>query len=494
MEATTHGHHHTLPTSGAALNSVAFSATLHCLTGCAIGEVTGMVIGTALGFSDLGTIALAVGLAFLFGYTLTSLPLLRAGLAFSAVVPIALATDTVSIAIMELVNNGIMLAVPGAMESGVGDILFWGTLSVALVVAGVVAFPVVRWLITRGRGHAVLHETGIHGGPPVRLVAFVAAAAAVFGTAVLVGEAVGGEGGGHGEGAGGHAAAAEHGSGGADGFEASHGSGAAHGSGDTAAAPVRGLAVAEGGLRLELGRRELPRGRRSELSFTVLDAATGEPVRDFEVEHDRRMHLIVARRDLTGFQHLHPRLGPDGRWTTPIVIGEAGSYRVFADFKRGGESRTLAADLAVDGPLDSRPMPPPATAAAAGDGYRVTLTGDRPRAGREVELGFAIRRAGRPVAVDDYLGAKGHLVALREGDLAYLHVHPTGAAGGDGDGEHADEGRGHADEGHGGHGAAPGEPVRFAAEFPSEGRYGLFLQFKHEGRVRTAAFTQEVAR
>src|SRR5829696_4712200 len=141
--------HHELPTSGAALNAVALSATLHCLTGCAIGEVLGMIIGTALGFSDLATIALAVALAFLFGYTLTSIPLFRAGLALSAIVPIALAVDTFSIAVMEIVDNAIMLSIPGAMESGVGDVLFWGALSVALAVAGVVAFPVNRWLITR---------------------------------------------------------------------------------------------------------------------------------------------------------------------------------------------------------------------------------------------------------------------------------------------------------------------------------------------------------
>lgn len=136
MEAAAHSQHDhaPMPTSGAALNSVAFSATLHCLTGCAIGEVTGMVIGTALGFSDWGTIGLAVALAFLFGYTLTSLPLLRAGLALGTVVPIALATDTFSIAVMEIVDNGIMLAIPGAMHAGVGNILFWGALSVALVV------------------------------------------------------------------------------------------------------------------------------------------------------------------------------------------------------------------------------------------------------------------------------------------------------------------------------------------------------------------------
>jgi hypothetical protein len=184
-----HHHDHELPASGRALDAVALSATLHCLTGCAIGEVLGMVVGTALGFSEWGTVALAVGLAFLFGYSLTSLPLLRAGLAISAVVPIALATDTFSIAVMEIVDNALMLSIPGAMESGVGDILFWGALSFALVVAGVVAYPVNRWLITRGKGHAVLHESGHHPSFPTRLVAVVAAAAFAFGSAVLVAEA-----------------------------------------------------------------------------------------------------------------------------------------------------------------------------------------------------------------------------------------------------------------------------------------------------------------
>jgi hypothetical protein len=145
------------------LNSVAFSATVHCLTGCAIGEVLGMVIGTALGFSDLGTIALAIALAFLFGYGLTSLPLLRSGLALGAVVPIALAADTLSIAVMEIVDNAVMLAVPGAMEAGLDSALFWGALAFALVVAGAIAFPVNRWLIARGKGHAVVHRTGAHG-------------------------------------------------------------------------------------------------------------------------------------------------------------------------------------------------------------------------------------------------------------------------------------------------------------------------------------------
>ena len=147
-----------MPPEGKALTAVAVSATLHCLTGCAIGEVLGMAIGTALGFSDLGTIALAVALAFLFGYGLTSLPLLRSGLALAAVVPIALAADTVSIAVMEVVDNLIMLAVPGAMEAGLDSPLFWGSLAFALLVAGAVAIPVNRWLIARGKGHALVHR------------------------------------------------------------------------------------------------------------------------------------------------------------------------------------------------------------------------------------------------------------------------------------------------------------------------------------------------
>jgi hypothetical protein len=191
MEAHAHAdHHHEMPTEGAALTGVAVSATLHCLTGCAIGEVAGVAIGTAAGFSDFATIALAVGLAFLFGYTLTSLPLLRAGLALSAVVPIALAADTLSIATMEVVDNAILLIIPGAMDAGLGDVLFWGSLSFALFVAFVLTVPVNRWLIARGRGHCAVHETGIHGGPPLKLVAAAVAFMAVFGTVVLVADAI----------------------------------------------------------------------------------------------------------------------------------------------------------------------------------------------------------------------------------------------------------------------------------------------------------------
>jgi hypothetical protein len=150
-EGMEHAHAHP------SLNRVAFSATVHCLTGCAIGEVLGMVIGTALGFSDVATIALAVVLAFVFGYSLTSLPLLRSGMALATVVPVALASDTVSITIMEIVDNAIMLLIPGAMEATLSDIGFWAALALALQIAGAAAYPANRWLIARGRGHAAVH-------------------------------------------------------------------------------------------------------------------------------------------------------------------------------------------------------------------------------------------------------------------------------------------------------------------------------------------------
>jgi hypothetical protein len=448
-----------MPTEGSALTVVALSATLHCLTGCAIGEVTGMIIGTALGFSDLGTIALAVALAFLFGYTLTSIPLLRAGLALGVVIPIALASDTISIAIMEVVDNGIMLIIPGAMEAGVGDVLFWGALSFALVIAGLFALPANRWLIARGKGHTAVHETGIHGGPPVRVVGAVAVVAFVFGAAVLANEAISGDDehdGGHENVAATESRAEEvHGGGHADG---------GGGGGETAPDPVRGLAVSESGMTLELDRTELPRGEGTELAFQIT-GVNGETVRDFEVEHTKRMHLIVARRDMAGFQHLHPRMSPGGTWSTEIAL-PAGSYRVFADFKRAGESTTLAADLAVDGSVDWKPIPSPAATARAGDGYSVTLDGHDPAAGGEAEVAFSVSRKGAPVEVESYLGADGHLVALREGDLAYLHTHPSGNGG--------------------------GEAIRFATEFPTAGRYRLFLQFRDRGKVRTAVFTLAV--
>ena len=148
-----------------------------------------MAIGTALGFSNWGTVVLEDRLAFLFGYSLTSLPLLRAGLALAAVIPIALASDTFSIAVMEIIDNAVVVAVPGAIDAGLGTWLFWGSLSFALGVAFVAAVPVNRRLIARGKGHAVVHRTGVHGGPSPRLVGAVVALGFVFGLAVLLAEA-----------------------------------------------------------------------------------------------------------------------------------------------------------------------------------------------------------------------------------------------------------------------------------------------------------------
>ena len=446
-----------MPTSGSALTGVAISATLHCLTGCAIGEIAGMAIGTALGFSNLATIALAVALAFLFGYTLTSVPLLRAGLSIGAVIPIALASDTLSIATMEVVDNLVLVVIPGAMHAGLGDLLFWGSLSFALVVAGAVAVPVNRWLIARGKGHAVVHETGIHGGPSPRLVGVIAAVAAVFGTVVLTAEAINGGEEDHG---GGHRAAQTQGATGG------HGAGGAHGA-EGAADPVRGLFPTSDGMTLQLATGHLQPGQAGLLRFQII-GPSGTPVRGYEIEHEKRMHLIVARSDLTGFQHLHPRLGADGTWSTPVTIDEPGSYRVFADFKRDGANQTLASDLTVDGATEQQPLPAPAGTATADGGYEISLGGAGSKAGRETALSFAITRAGKPVKTERYLGAGGHLVALREGDLAFLHVHPS------------EGGRRRA--------------VRFETEFPTPDRYRLFLQFKHAGKVHTAAFTREVSR
>jgi hypothetical protein len=222
---------------------------------------------------------------------------------------------------------------------------------------------------------------------------------------------------------------------------------------------VRGLSVAADGLRLVVEDPERRRGATDPLRFRIVDAQ-GRAVRHYDVEHTKRMHLIVARRDLTGFQHLHPTLEDDGTWTAPLKLREAGAYRVFADFSRGGRPVTLASDLRVDGPADLRALPAPATVASTG-GYDVRLAAGTPRAGREAALRFTITRDGVPVRTEPYLGAGGHLVALRDGDLAFLHVHPTDGVG-------------------------------FEATFPTAGAYRLFLQFKHDGRVHTIAFTQEV--
>ena len=461
MEVATHAeheHHHEMPTSGTALTRVSVDATLHCLTGCAIGEVAGVAIGTAVGLSNGATIALAIALAFLFGYSLTSLPLLRAGLAIGAVIPIALASDTLSIATMEIVDNLILVVIPGAMDAGLDTLMFWGSLAFALAIAGVIAVPVNRWLIARGKGHAAVHETGIHGGPPVKLVAWIAAIGFVFGSTVLVVEGFS-----------------------AEEMGAHGGEMAAEGEGHGGADPVRGLALAEAGMRLEMGTSTARAGVPTALEYRVLDEQ-GNTVTDFEIEHTKPMHLIVARRDLAGFQHLHPTMRADGTWTTSLTLPEPGSYRVFADFAHDGENRTLAGDLNVDGPVDWRALPAPSDVARTADGYEVRLESGGSTAGSTSELAFSVTRNGQPVQVQEYLGAGGHLVALREGDLAFLHVHPL-------EGEHAGS---EASEGQHA-GSAGAEEIRFATDFPSAGSYRLFLQFKHGGRVHTAAFTREVS-
>jgi hypothetical protein len=241
------------------------------------------------------------------------------------------------------------------------------------------------------------------------------------------------------------------------------GDGDGHGAEKMAPQPVRGLAVSEKGLTLKLARRTARPGQRFELAFRIVDRR-GETVRDFDVEHTKRMHFIVVRRDMTGFQHLHPTEQTDGTWTVAVSLPEAGSYRVFADFSVNEKPYTLADDVSVDGSVRSQPLAAPARSFDV-DGLRVSLTEGATKAGQESELGFTVTRNGQPVAVQDYLGAKGHLVALRQGDLAFLHVHP--------------------DE----------NSLKFMATFPSAGNYRLFLQFKTtDGRLHTAAFTQEVTR
>jgi hypothetical protein len=159
LHAEHHGRHqgHAAAPAAPALNRLARSATLHCLTGCSIGELAGMALGTAAGLGNWPTIALAIALAFVAGYALTMIPLLRSGMALRRALGLALASDTASIAVMEIVDNAIMLAIPGAMDAGLSDPVFWASLALSLAVAGLAAFPLVRWLISRGRGHALIH-------------------------------------------------------------------------------------------------------------------------------------------------------------------------------------------------------------------------------------------------------------------------------------------------------------------------------------------------
>jgi hypothetical protein len=246
----------------------------------------------------------------------------------------------------------------------------------------------------------------------------------------------------------------------------------ASGAGGHAAASVavRGLSTTENDLRLVVDTPDLRRGARERVTFRIVDE-DGAAVRDFGLSHERRLHMIVVRRDLTGFQHLHPQMAADGTWSTDLTLREAGSYRLFADFVHDGDAVTLASDLRVDGAADLRDLPAPSHEAVSDGGDRVGLDGEmaEAHAGAEQTLRFAISRDGRAVEPEPYLGADGHLVALREGDLAFLHVHPEEQA------------------------SAGGAGPAFATTFPSAGRYRLFLQYKSGGRVETAAFTREVA-
>jgi hypothetical protein len=233
------------------------------------------------------------------------------------------------------------------------------------------------------------------------------------------------------------------------------------------ALPAGGLLVSERGYTLRVVTAGIVAGVGQEFAFRILDDH-GEPVTEFEVKDDRAMHLIVVRRDLSGFQHVHPELGADGTWRVPLTFAEAGQYRVFADFRPAGidGDLTLGADVAVAGEYRPRALPAPARTAGV-DGYEVTLGGEL-MAGESRPVTLTVRRDGREVTdLETYLGSFGHLVVLRDGDLAYLHVHP--------------------DERNTGPGTVP-----FVVEVPSAGGYRLYLNFQHAGVVRTAEFTVNV--
>ena len=228
-----------------------------------------------------------------------------------------------------------------------------------------------------------------------------------------------------------------------------------------------GHSAAEGGYALRLSPTRMRPGETGELSFRIEDAEGGTVDR-FDRLHQREMHLIVVRRDGEHFQHLHPALGADGTWRVALTLPAAGVYRVFADFSVAGEQRTLAADLFAPGSFRPRPFAAGAAVDRVG-GYEVRLRNGPLTAATPSALRFAIGKRGEAVEPEPYLGAKGHLVALREGDLAFLHVHPDTEA-------------------------APPDVIPYSATFPTAGRYRLFLQFKHGGRVRTAPFTVTVRR
>ncbi|TYB60289.1 hypothetical protein FXF51_32405 [Nonomuraea sp. PA05] len=223
-----------------------------------------------------------------------------------------------------------------------------------------------------------------------------------------------------------------------------------------------GLQVSQGGYTLNL-ITSMKAGVPADLAFTVI-GPDGKPVTGYEVAHDKKLHLIVVSRDLTSFQHLHPEMAADGTWSVRLTLPEAGAYRVFADFApTGGDGLTLGADLSVPGDYRPEALPRESRTATI-DGYEVTLDGDL-TPGQSSKLTLKVGKDGEPVTdLEPYLGAYGHLVALRARDLAYLHVHPE-------ESEKA------------------GPEIVFYAEVPSTGDYRLFLDFQHDGKVRTADFT-----
>jgi hypothetical protein len=290
-----------------------------------------------------------------------------------------------------------------------------------------------------------------------KLLAFVLGLTAVFGAALGVGNAVGPVG------SVAEAPADEHAMG--DEPAGSHDDGGHEAS---AADLPAGLAVSDSGYTLALAERALPAGPATPVGFRILGSG-GEPVLDYDVEHDVDLHLIAVRRDLSGFQHVHPELGSDGVWRIPLAL-EPGDWRLFADFTPSalGENLTLGADLSVPGEYSPAALPAESLTTEV-DGFTVVLTGSL-EPGLESELTLSVSRDGRPVTdLQPYLGAFGHLVVLRDGDLAYLHAHPVDEAAGVT--------------------ATSGPHVRFATTAPSAGDYRLFLDFKHDGVVRTAAFT-----
>ncbi|MFC3995632.1 hypothetical protein ACFOVU_06890 [Nocardiopsis sediminis] len=262
-----------------------------------------------------------------------------------------------------------------------------------------------------------------------------------------------------------------HGSGAAADAEGGHGGHGGPAAGqDGAAAPVpSGLQISQDGYTLDPVDTPGTAGEEETLSFRIL-GPDGDPVTGFSVAHDKRMHLIVVGRDLAGFQHVHPEMADDGTWSIPMEPDTPGPYRMFADFVPEGrdDGLTLGADLAVPGDYEPEPLPEPDRTAEV-DGYTVTLDGDLV-AGSTSELTLTVTKDGEEVTdLEPYLAAYGHLVALRDGDLAYLHVHPEGSPG-DGTTE-------------------PGPQITFQAEVPSTGDYRLYLDFQHDGEVRTAEFT-----